>query len=86
MDTVIRTKQILPIGDNTPVSKGWRYHAVAWRGSNTSSGTVYDACLKVIKSSAWVLPINMSFTEYEDLLAIASINLAGFNNSIHRLD
>jgi hypothetical protein len=89
----ISTKSILPIGDINPTTKTWGYHAVAWRGPNDASGTVYDACLKVYDNvtNTWVLPINMPFTTYSGLLAIASINRDGFYNTcftnpISRLD
>ncbi len=84
------TKSILPIGETTATTKDWGYHAVAWRGASGSSGTVYDACLKVNDGAAWKQPINMAFANYESLLAISSINIAGFYENfftpIHRLD
>jgi hypothetical protein len=91
-DDRLVTRSILPIGSNS-TTKTWGYHAVAWRGTS-NIGNVYDACLKVFDSTTntWILPTNMIFTNYSNLLAISSVNLEGFYNQyfittpINRID
>lgn len=87
--TTFNTNSIIAIGTTTPtIMLGWGYHAVAWRGADADSGTVYDACLKVYDAinSSWVLPINMEFTKYRTLLTSDPIGRKRVNNDLHRLD
>jgi hypothetical protein len=80
------TNQILAIGMTAQEVKSWNYHAVAWRGGNDDSGTVYDACIKLQNGSGWELPVNMAFTSYRSKLTPTLIGRQGLNDSIHRLD
>ena len=65
-------------------ASGWGFHAVAWRGPNSGSGRVYDACLRfdadpdpaVITD---YIPINMLYTAYASALTGDPIERIGFD-------
>lgn len=73
----------IPADPASWTTSGWAFHAVAWRGSDSDSGAVYDACLRfdadpdpsVIDD---YVPLNMPYTTYASTLTSGPIVRDGF--------
>ncbi|NMC19289.1 MAG: hypothetical protein GYA33_02615 [Thermogutta sp.] len=73
-----------PADPTSWTASAWAFHAVAWRGSDSDSGAVYDACLRFDgdPDASLIddyLPLNMYYTSYASTLTSGRIMRGGFD-------